>query len=159
MKPSLYLETTIPSYLVSRPSRDVVVAARQEITRQWWEGRKADFRIVVSQVVLDEAAVGDREAAAKRLSVLKAFPLLTLNDEVVSLAEDILRSRVLPRKAARDAAHIAVSAVHAVGFLLTWNCAHLANAEMFPLVEKICLSAGYKCPVICTPDELLGGEQ
>ena len=92
MKPVLYLETTIPSYLVSRPSRDVVVAARQEITRQWWEGRKADFRIVVSQVVLDEAGEGDREAAAKRLAVLKAFPLLALNDEVVSLAEDILRA-------------------------------------------------------------------
>jgi hypothetical protein len=159
MKPVLYLETTIPSYLVSRPSRDVVVAARQEITRQWWDIRRADFRIVASQVVLDEAAEGDREAARNRLAVLEAFPLLAINDEVVALAEGILRSKVLPRKAARDAAHIAVSAVHAVGFLLTWNCVHLANAETFPLVEKICSSAGYNCPVICTPDELLGGEQ
>ena len=158
MKPLLYLETTIPSYLMSRPSRDLVVAGRQEITRQWWDARRADFRIVISQVVLDEAAEGDRQAARNRLAVLKPFSLLEINDEVATLAENILRSKVLPQKAARDAAHVAVAAIHAVGFLLTWNCVHLANAETFPRVEKLCLSAGYRCPVICTPDELLGGE-
>ena len=156
MKPSLYLETTIPSYLVSRPSRDLIVAARQEITRQWWDNRKTDFRIVVSQVVLDEAAAGDRDAARKRLAMLRKFPLSPVNEEVISLAEKIMKSRVIPRKAARDAAHIAVSAVHAIDFLLTWNCVHLANAECFPRIEEVCLSAGHRCPIICTPDELLG---
>jgi hypothetical protein len=159
MKPLLYLETTIPSYLVSRPSRDLVVAGRQEITRLWWERRKADFRLVVSQVVLDEAAEGDREAAFKRLAMLKSVPLLAVTEAVVSLAEDLLKSKALPRKAARDAAHIAVSTIHGVNYLLTWNCAHLANAETFSGVEAVCFSAGYKCPVICTPDELLGEEQ
>jgi hypothetical protein len=159
MKPLLYLETTIPSYLLSRPSRDVVVAGRQEITRQWWNVRRADFRIAISQVVLDEAAEGDRKAARDRLAMLRAFPLLDVNNEVIALAARILGSKVLPSKAARDAAHIAVSAVHGARFLLTWNCAHLANAETLPQVEGVCLAVGYKCPVICTPDELLGADQ
>lgn len=86
------------------------------------------------------------------------FPLLAVDAEVVSLTENLLRSRVLPRKAARDAAHIAVSAVHDVDFLMTWNCDHLANAEIFAEVQRVCSLAGRKCPVICTPEELLGDE-
>lgn len=158
MKPVLYLETTIPSYLTSRPSRDLIVAARQEITRQWWEGRRHDFRIVVSQVVLDEAADGDWEAARKRLATIKKFPLLAVNEAVVSLVENILKTKILPTKAVRDATHIAVSAVHGVDLLLTWNCVHIANAETFPDIQAICLAAGHGCPVICTPDELMGGK-
>jgi predicted nucleic acid-binding protein len=156
MKPSLYLETTIPSYLTSRPSRDLIVAARQQITRDWWTQRHNDFRVFISQIVLDEAAEGDRQAATARLAVMEHIPLLAVNKEVVSLAQTLLREHVLPKKATRDAGHIAVSAVHGIQFLLTWNCAHLANAEIFESVEAACAIEGYKCPVICTPTELLG---
>ena len=156
MKPLLYLETTIPSYLTRKPSRDLIVAARQQITQDWWLNRRHDFQVFVSQIVFDEAAAGDRQAAAARLSTIEAVPLLAVNDEVISLTQILLKQKVLPRKAARDAGHIAVSAVHGMHFLLTWNCAHLANAQIFEAVDTVCAVAGYKCPVICTPAELLG---
>jgi hypothetical protein len=110
----------------------------------------------VSQIVLDEAAGGDRQAATARLSAIETIPLLAINEEVISLTQTLLKKRALPRKATRDAGHIAVSAVHGMHFLLTWNCAHLANAEIFEAVEGICAVEGYKCPIICTPAELLG---
>ncbi|MEW6356247.1 MAG: type II toxin-antitoxin system VapC family toxin [Planctomycetota bacterium] len=156
MKPSLYLETTIPSYLTSRPSRDLVVAGRQQITRDWWTRRRSRFKLFVSQVVLDEATEGDADAARDRLALIKTMPLLAVTDEVISLTETILRAKVLPKKAARDAAHIATAAVHGMNFLLTWNCVHLANAEIFEDVETVCRFEGHRCPVICTPEELLG---
>jgi len=156
MKSSLYLETTIPSYLVSKPSRDLVVAAHQQITLEWWARRRQDFQVYISQIVLDEAAGGDKQAATARLSALEALPLLAVNGEVISLTQKLLREKVLPRKATRDAGHIAVAAVHGMHFLLTWNCTHLANAEIFDAVEAICAAEGYRCPIICTPAELLG---
>ncbi|MDD5139829.1 MAG: type II toxin-antitoxin system VapC family toxin [Verrucomicrobiales bacterium] len=116
MKAKLYLETTIVSYLVARPSRDLVVAAHQEQTRNWWEQRRGDFDIRISQVVLDEAKVGEPQMAAKRLELLRPFPLLTINPETVRLAEQLIRSGPLPAKAARDATHIALSAIYGVHF-------------------------------------------
>jgi hypothetical protein len=112
----------------------------------------------VSQVVLEEAAAGDRNEARKRLVAIRGLPSLAINDEAIDLAEAILTSRALPDKAARDATHIAVSAVQRIQYLLTWNCRHLANAEIYPDVRHVCLLAGYDCPIICTPDELLGRE-
>jgi predicted nucleic acid-binding protein len=156
MKPALYLETTIPSYLASRPSRDLIVAARQQMTLEWWLRRRADFRLFISQIVLDEAGEGDRDAAAARLSAIEAVPLLAVNEDVIALTQALLSRRVVPRKAARDASHIAVAAVHGIQFLLTWNCTHLANAEIFEPVGAVCAGEGYRCPVICTPAELLG---
>jgi len=156
MKPLLYLETTIPSYLTSRPSRDLIVAARQQITMDCWLKRRDDFRIFVSQIVIDEAAEGDRLASAARPSVIGALPLLAINAEVIALTQALLGRRVLPKKATRDAGHIAVAAVHGVQYLLTWNCTHLANAEIFDSVATACSCEGYRCPVICTPAELLG---
>ena len=156
MKPLLYLETTIPSYLTSRPSRDLIVAARQQITLDWWLRRRDDFRVFVSQIVLDEAAEGDRQAATARLSTMKRLPLLAVNEDVISLTQMLIKRKALPKKATRDAGHIAVSAVHGMHFLLTWNCTHLANAEIFESVGAVCASEGYRCPIICTPAELLG---
>jgi hypothetical protein len=156
MKPLLYLETTIPSYLTSKPSRDLIVAARQRITLDWWSRRRHDFQVFVSQIVFDEVSEGDRQAAVARRSAIEGIPLLAVNDEAISLAEVLLRKKALPKKATRDAGHIAVSTVHGMNFLLTWNCAHLANAEIFDAVEGVCAAEGYKCPVICTPTELLG---
>jgi hypothetical protein len=106
--------------------------------------------------VFDEVVEGDREAAAARMSIIENIPFLAVNDGVVSLAQRLLMEKVLPRKAARDAGHIAVCAVHGVHFLLTWNCTHLANAEIFDSAEALCAIAGYKCPTMCTPTELLG---
>lgn len=157
MKPKLYLETTIPSYLKAWPSRDLIVAGHQQITQEWWRTRRTSFDICVSQFVLDEAGAGDPQAAQERLEVLRPFPLLDINDDVLRLAAALLKANVLPEKAARDAGHIAVSAVHGLDYLMSWNCAHIANAMISKSVQKVCQQSGFVCPVICTPEELMEG--
>ncbi len=155
MKPRLYLETTIPSYLTAWPSRDLIVTAHQQLTKEWWSARQDAFEICISQFVLDEAGAGDADAARQRLQVLKPLPLLDITEPVVQLASALLQSGVIPEKAARDAAHIAVSAVHCIDYLMTWNCAHIANAMIIKTVQSICVQNGFSCPVICTPEELM----
>ena len=152
----IYIETTIPSYLTARPSRDIVQAARQQLTREWWDVERRKYDLCISQIVLDEAAAGDAEAAQRRMAVIDTLPLLDLTFEVDGLAETIMQSGLLPASASRDAVHIAVTAVHQVDFLLTWNCRHIANANIFRDLQHIIMSAGYDVPVICTPEELLG---
>ena len=152
----IYIETTIPSYLTARPSRDIVQAARQQLTREWWDVERRNYDLCISQIVLDEVAAGDAEAAQRRMAVIDTLPLLDLTFEVDGLAETIIQSGLLPVSASRDAVHIAVTAVHQVHFLLTWNCRHIANATIFRDLQHVIMSAGYDVPVICTPEELLG---
>ena len=155
MKPKLYLESTIPSYLASWPSRDLIVAGHQQITQEWYNNRSRHFQLFISQFVLDEIAQGDPLVAKQRLSRIKGFPLLGITEEVSIIAADLIRSGVIPKKAATDAAHISLAAVHGMDFLLTWNCTHLANAAIIRDIERICHANGFSCPVICTPEELL----
>jgi len=157
VKPRLYLETTIPSYLTSRPSRDLIVAGHQQVTRDWWENCRAGFQIYISQLVLDEARAGDPSAAHERIKILQSIPILDITPEVVDLASAILAAGKIPRKAAADAGHIAIAAVHGLEFLVTWNCVHIANAVIVKDVAKICRSFGCECPLICTPESLFGG--
>ena len=159
MKPKVYLETTIPSYLTAWRSRDLIRAARQEITREWWEQRRAEFELFVSQVVVRECQGGDPDAAAKRLDAIADLPLLEETAEAVALAEAILIQVPLPTQAVVDALHIAVSAVHGMNYLLTWNCTHIANASLRFRIESVCREHGFEPPVICTPDELLQQEE
>jgi len=156
MKPTLYLETTVPSYLVSQPSRDLVVAAHQQITNEWWAHQREKFDIYISQFVFDEARAGDTILAGERMKIISKFPKLEVNQDVKYLAALLIRERIIPAKAVIDAAHIAVSAVHGMEFLLTWNCAHLANAVIAKRIQKVCLDHGFLYPVICTPEELMG---
>ena len=156
MKSRLYVETTIPSYLTSRPSRDLIIAGHQQITREWWENRRDTFQLFISQLVVDEAGAGDPVAARKRLKVLQGLSLLDITPEVAELASSILASGKIPRKAATDAAHIAIAAVHGMDFLVTWNCVHIANAANAKALAFICRKHAFECPVICTPEELMG---
>lgn len=155
MKPRLYLETTIPSYLTSRPSKDLIVSAHQQITRERWRIRRDAFEIYTSQFVTDEAGEGDKKAAQKRLELLLPFSLLNVTESVLQLASAFLDKGIIPEKAARDAAHIAIAAVHGIEYLLTWNCTHIANAMISKRVQKTCEQNGFLCPVICTPEELM----
>ena len=156
MKYKLYLETTIPSYLTSWPSRDLVIAGHQQITKEWWKKRKRAFDIYISQLVVDEAKAGNDEAARERLKAIGGLPLLDITEEVERLAIRILTSGVIPKKAATDAAHIAIATVHGMEYLMTWSCVHLANAIITKAVARICRQEGFECPIICTPEELLG---
>lgn len=152
-KPTVYVETSIVSYLTAVGSRDLVHAAHQQLTRSWWDSR-GDFTLVASQAVIEEASAGDPGAAARRLDALRGIPLLNLSDQAVQLATSLIRDGGLPPKARVDAFHVAIATVHGVDYLLTWNCRHIANASLRGKIESICRAARYQPPVICTPLEL-----
>ena len=156
MKPTVYIETTIISYLTARPSRDIIIAAHQRVTDQWWFDRREQYELFISQAVIDEASVGNQDFARRRLEKIQSLPLLDVTDAVAALAEELIVSGPLPEQAAIDAVHIAAAAVHGMDFLLTWNLKHIANASMRNKIEQVCRSKGYRPPVICTPEELLG---
>ena len=155
MKTTVYIETSIPSYLTARPSRDVRTAAWQQITCQWWDEACSHHNLFISELVRVEAGEGDVEAAARRLSSLQDIPELAIDEEVRALAERLTEEGGVPPSAGADALHIAVAAVHGIDYLLTWNFRHIDNAAAKPIMRSICALAGYSCPEICTPLELL----
>lgn len=152
---SVYIETTILSYLVAHPARDIVIAGHQQTTQEWWSMRRTAFDCFISQVVLDEISAGDPAEVRKRLAVAGTLDSLALTADSETITKSIMKSGVLPPKAIRDAAHIAVATVHNVQYLLTWNCKHLANARIAKRIAGICILAGFEMPTICTPEELL----
>ena len=153
--PRLYIETTIPSYLTARLSRDTILAGQQETTRLWWENKRVDYDLYVSELVLEETAAGDPAMAVARHAALAGLPQLAQTPEVDALAARLLEQGIIPPSAAPDAEHIALAAVHAMNFLLTWNCKHIANAVHRRRVEAVCAEAGLVCPIICTPYHLM----
>lgn len=155
MKESIYLETTVVSYYTSKPSRDIIALAHQEITRQWWPMAIRRFNVFISEVVIEEARLGNQEAAKRRLEELKNFPHLELNDKVEKMAQVYMKKLEIPEKSFRDAAHLAVASVHNIDYFLTWNCAHLANGEIIKKLIQINESSGIHTPIICTPEELM----
>ena len=157
MSETVYIETSILGYLTARPSRDVVVAANIEITREWWDTRRSDFQLYSSQAVVKETSQGDAQIASQRLEILRNLALLELNQSVLDLAENFLGRSNLPAKADVDAVHIAAATVHGMDYLLTWNCKHIANAQIQRKLAEISFDLGYELPILCTPYELLGG--
>jgi predicted nucleic acid-binding protein len=153
MKPRVYLETTIPSYLTAWPSRDLFRAAQQQMTQEWW-GRRANFDLFISPLVLVECQAGDPVAAADRLAAIAGLPLLDQTDAVTALAQELTKTVPIPARAAADAVHIATAAVHGMQYLLTWNCTHIANVVLRTRIEAACRSVGCEPPLICTPPEL-----
>jgi hypothetical protein len=158
MKRKIYVETSVISYLTSSPSKTIIGAAHQQITRDWWK-RRSEYELFISQAVWQECAGGDPSAAQRRLASLEGIALLGITPEMIQLAESLIHQSVIPPKAIEDAIHIAVSTIHRVDFLLTWNCRHIAN----PLIqEKIALCfepLGLLLPIICTPEQLLGDSE
>jgi hypothetical protein len=155
MKPQVYLETTIVSYLTARSSRDLITAANQQMTHDWWENHREQFVLYVSQFVVEEASAGDPDAATRRLAVLADLPPLDVTDAVQQLAYALLTHVPLPANPQVDALHIAVATVHGMDYLVTWNCTHIANATLRHRIEAVCRAVGYEPPTICTPQELL----
>jgi predicted nucleic acid-binding protein len=153
---SVYLETTFISYLVARPSRDLLVAAHQQVTQDWWANRRSEFENCVSQVVIDEASAGDPAEVQKRLAIIGGLPALQMTEDVESLTQAIVAAGILPPHALDDAVHVAAAAVHAINYLLTWNCKHLANAQIARRIAVVCEKLGHRMPIICTPEGLMG---
>jgi hypothetical protein len=157
MRETVYIETSILGYLTARPSRDLVVAANIEITREWWDTRRNDFQLYSSQAVIRETSQGDAQIASQRLEIIRDLALVDLNQSVLDLAEQFLGCSSLPAKADVDAIHIAAATVHGMDYLLTWNCKHIANAQIQRKLAETSLDLGYELPILCTPYELLGG--
>lgn len=155
-RPAVYLETTFVSYLTSRPSRDLVTAAHQQLTHEWWDTRRDLFTVFVSPLVIDEAGRGDTEAVARRMQVLNGLPLLAVTEGAADLAEDFVTQGPLTERAAVDALHVAIAAVNNMNYLLTWNCKHIANAETHFRMQTICSASGWQLPILCTPEQLMG---
>jgi hypothetical protein len=154
MQPRVYLETTFVGYLTVRPSRDIVAAGMQQSTQEWWRDHAGKYVLCTSSLVWDEIGKGAPEAVSLRQAILKPVPLLELGSEVERLAGLLLKRKGVPPKAAEDAVHIAVAAVHAVPFILTWNFRHIANANLMERLRLICSDAGHTLPIICTPEQL-----
>lgn len=154
-RPRVYVETSIVSYLTARPARDIVVAGRQQATRDWWETARTRFDLVMSQLVREEAAIGDPEASRARLAALAPLTTLAAPLEARELARRLVDAGAVPERAARDAMHVSIAAVHNVEFLVTWNFRHIANAVSRPRIESVCRLAGVGPPVLCTPEELV----
>jgi hypothetical protein len=153
---TVYIETSIVSYLVAEPSRDLITAAHQRATRDWWNDRRASFHCVTSDETLAEGARGDSEQAALRLAELGGIPSLSITAEVEELAAEFLRTGVLPPAARSDAVHLAAATVARADYLLTWNSRHLANAQILRRLRREAGRFGWELPTVCTPLELMG---
>jgi predicted nucleic acid-binding protein len=151
----LYLETSVVSYLLSRPSRDVIVRAHQEITRSFWETSLTAFDPHVSVVVLEEIRLGDARAAEARLAAVSEYPVLPVTPEADRLAEHYLRRGVLPRSAIRDAYHISLATLHAMDYLVTWNLRHIASAAVRRWLTEEHRRIGLPLLTIATPEEMM----
>jgi hypothetical protein len=157
--PFVYLETSIVSYLRQRTSGQVIAAARQVLTRRWWEEERANYDLVTSQYVIDEVADGDPQLAQERLELVEGIPLLKLSGEIDDIAEEIVSRAILPAKAQLDALHIACASHHHVDYLLTWNCKHIANARILPKIHQTLTDLSCFIPIICTPEEMVDDDE
>lgn len=153
---SVYIETSVVSYLVARPSREPVTAWRQQLTGEWWAAQRGLFACVISQEVIAEALEGDAEMAAKRMTALQDLPLVTGGPEGAQLAAELLAQGLFPANARADAHHLAVAICTEVDYLLTWNYRHLANAQVLRRLEIFLGGRGLPLPRVCTPEELMG---
>jgi len=151
---TVYIETTVVSMLVARPSRDPIIAAHQQITRRWWQDRRLRFHCVTSEEVVREASQGEPEMSRLRLEALAGLPVLPVNEAALLLAEEVLRKGILPQQAVSDAIHVSVAASEDIQTLLTWNCRHLANPLILRQLRAFMHARGLTLPEICTPIEL-----
>lgn len=153
--PNAYIETTIPSYYVARASINLLQAARQAITRQWWDTGCSGLSLFTSLEVLDECGRGDEEMSSKRHKLMGGLPLLPATDASIHLAAKLIEAGIIPTKAASDALHIALASVHEMDYLVTWNFRHIANPFLREHLRKAISTEGFKMPVMCSPEELL----
>jgi len=153
--PSVYLETTIVSYLAAHPSRDLIMAAHQQITHDWWLGARDRFELYISDAVLNEIRGGDPDAAARRLAIVAGLPVLQLNEDVRSLVHEYDRRLGLAGRARADLPHFAFAVAYRMDYLVTWNCRHIANGEMIRRLLDANAALRRPTPLVVTPEEIL----
>ena len=156
MNKSVYIESSVISYLTARPSRDLVIAGHQAVTAEWWNERRLRYDVYVSPLVVEEISAGDASAAEDRLRVIADIPSVTIAAEAESLASALLASNAVPANSARDALHVAIAATQGIDYLITWNFRHIINASTRTMVVNVVSDFGLVCPVLCSPEELMG---
>ena len=154
MKSSVYIESSVVSYLTARRSRDVVSVGRQTITHEWWTKRKDSYELFISPLVIEEISGGSSEAAERRLAVVQGLQSLSVTSEAELVATNLLSSKAIPENSARDALHIAIAATQGIDYLLTWNFKYINNATTRAIIIKSVTDSGYLCPILCSPEEL-----
>ena len=154
-KPKVYVETTVVSYLVARPSYDVTVASRQQATQQLWTEYADNFEFMISDIVLNEVSRGDVMAAQQRLKVLADLPVLDMPLEAVTLVENLIDAGAIPEDSRPDAQHIAIATVNRIEYLISWNYRHIVNEAKRNLINEVCHAAGFQPTTLCTPIELI----
>ena len=152
---TVYVETTVVGNCAGRMHPDPLIAARQTVTRQWWATAASRYRLLASQLVIDECNAGDPTAATERLTVIAGIELLATTDAVEALAGELVAQKAVPASEPRDALHIAIAVVNGVRYLATWNFKHIANPTLQGRIAAVCRRAGFEPPVICTPEQLL----
>nr|VFK15202.1 MAG: PIN domain [Candidatus Kentron sp. LPFa]VFK30948.1 MAG: PIN domain [Candidatus Kentron sp. LPFa] len=155
MRATVYVESSVISYLTSRPSRDVVTAARQAITAQWWDERRDQYEVFISALVEDEIAQGNPKAAERRLALVDDIPALDITNQSNTLAKDLVAQGAAPKNSEEDALHIGIATAAGMDYLLTWNFKHINNVETKAAIAKVVRRHGFTCPVLCSPEELL----
>jgi len=156
VKEIAYIETTIVSYLVARPSRDLVLSAHQQVTREWWENERVNYHCIASEEVAREAMLGDTGMAQARIKVLEEVQIVGITAEVEAMAATFMATGALPLTMRPDATHLAAATLSGADYLLTWNCRHLANAHVLRRLQKEAERRGWPLPGVCTPLELMG---
>lgn len=156
MATSVYIETSIISYLSSRPSRDLVIAARQTITADWWIEQRHNYEVYISALVEEEISAGDPLAATRRLQAAASIPSVAITQQAQTLADRLVAAKAIPASSLEDALHIAIAATQGMEFLLTWNFKHINNAETKARIASVVEEAGFVCPILCSPEELGG---
>ena len=155
IKSRVYVETTVVSYLVARPSHDVTLAARQQATQQLWTEYAENFEFIISNVVVSEAREGDPIAAQRRLEVLANLSVLDMSSETIMLVDKLIDAGAVPPYSRPDAQHIAIAAVNNIEYLVSWNYKHIVNETKRNLINEVCRAAGFQPPILCTPIELI----
>jgi hypothetical protein len=154
-KPTVYVETTIPSYLTAWPKSNPIIAEHQRLTREWWANSRVRYNLYISEVVLAEISIGDPIAAKERMQAVAGLQELSLSDPVRHLTRDYLKLLQIPASAAPDAVHLALAVISGIEYLLTWNCKHLANPRVMRAITAENTRRGLFVPLIVTPEELL----
>ena len=156
MNKSVYIESSVISYLTARPSRDLVIAGHQAVTAEWWDDRRTRYDVYVSPLVVEEISASDTSAAAERLRVIADIPSVAVAADAESLASALLAANAVPANSARDALHIAIAATQGIDYLITWNFKHINNASTRTMVINAVSDFALDCPVLCSPEELMG---
>jgi len=155
MKPSVYIDTTIPSYYVDEREE---FRLHIERTRQWWDSERLQYSAYISDLVLIELQEGTYPRQSAAIALASSLPRLAPDPDIERIVTAYLAHSLMPRHDVRDAFHLAFASPYKTDFLLTWNCRHLANARKQRHIRAVNASLSLNSPLIVTPLELVPEE-